>query len=180
MVQQALAAALPALAAAGSAAIGAGSSLAGSLRGQSHKEVSRPASMSVLPVLAQAPDMKRAKYISKQADKERLLAFISQPEILGLIMTLGGIYASQKITFSDNKAVNEGIQATATSASVLIGLGHAGVGDLTTAIIAGLAGITSMADLLDIDLPSLESFSIQNILPWSGFSTLLKGIGIDV
>jgi len=173
MVQQAIGAALPVVAGAGAAALGA-------FQGQRSRQVTRPAQESALPAIIAAPDMKRAKYVSKQADKERLLNFISQPEILGLGMTLAGIYASQKIQFSDNKAVNEGIQATATSASVLIGLGHAGVGDLTTAIVAGLAGITSFMDIFDVSLPDISSFGIQNLLPWSGFATLLKGLGIEV
>ena len=68
-------------------------------------------------------------------------------------MTIGGIYASQKIRFVPpdpenplNDVANETLQATATATSVLIGLGHAGVGDLTTSIIAGLAGVASVIE----------------------------------
>lgn len=100
---------------------------------------SRPQIESAIPAMA-AADKKRLKILKKEAEAERLYNLLTQPEVLGLLITLGGMAASQYIPFSSDKGANEVLQATATSASVLMGLGHAGVGDLTTAIVALMAG----------------------------------------
>lgn len=102
-------------------------------------DTNRPQVESALPAII-AADKKKTNKVIKQAEKERLYNLVTQPEVLGLLITLGGIFAAQNIPFSQNKAQNEVIQATATSAAVLLGLGHAGVGDLTTAIMAAGAG----------------------------------------
>jgi len=49
------------------------------------------------------------------------------------------------------------LQATTTSASVIMGMGYAGVGDLTTAVVAGLAGVASLLEGLPslLTLPSI-------------------------
>lgn len=124
-----------------------GSAAGSALLNQSRKpRVEKPDPVSALPAIAMAPDTKTRNVLRKEADKERLYNFITQPEVLGLAMTIAGIYASQRIKFSDNLITNESIQATATTASILIGLGHAGVGDLTTGIVAGVGGMASLTD----------------------------------
>lgn len=116
----------------------------------------RPAPDSALPVLL-AADKKKLKKLSKEADKERLYNLITQPEVLGLLITLGGMLASQNIPFSGDHEKNEILKSTATTASVLMGLGYAGVGDLTTLIIAlGAGGGSLIGSLVDLgDLGSI-------------------------
>lgn len=119
----------------------------------------RPVTESAIPVMA-AADKKRLKQIRDEADKERLYNLLVQPEILGMVITLGGIFASNRLSFASNKERNAVLQSVATTASVLLGLGYAGVGDLTTLIIAAGAGGGSLlgslvGDTSLIDLPDL-------------------------
>lgn len=117
----------------------------------------RPVVESSLPVLA-AADKKRLRALKKEADKERLYNLLTQPEVLGLLITLGGITASQNIPFSQDAGADAALKSTATMASVLIGLGYAGVGDLTTLLVAAGAGGGSLFGSLlgDINLGGIE------------------------
>lgn len=138
-------------------------------------ESSRPMVETALPVLS-ASEKKRLKKLMKEADKERLYNLLVQPEVLGLILTLGGMFAAQNIPFSSDPASNEALQAAATSASVLLGLGYAGVGDLTTLLVAAGAGGGSLFGSLfgDIDIansiPGLQNYGLG---PLGG---LIRGI----
>lgn len=125
---------------------------------RSRRDLDRPTVESAIPAISSA-DKKRLRKISKEADKERLYNLVTQPEVLGLLITLTGIMASQRMPFSDDPQQNEALKAVATSASVLMGLGYAGVGDLTTMIVALGAGGGSL---------------IGSVLPGSGdlFSSL--------
>lgn len=125
------------------------SAITGALSNQSRREVSgRSQTESALPVLA-ATEKKRLKRLEKQADKERLYNLLQQPEVLGLLMTLGGMLIANNIPFSSNKAENQALQSIGVTSSVLLGLGHAGVGDLTTLAIAAAAGGSSMISGID-------------------------------
>lgn len=120
---------------------------ASALATQQKKQLpARPEVPSSIPYLATAKNKRQRDHILTASREERLWNLITQPEVIGMVMTLAGIYAVQNIKFSDNKIANEGLQATATSAAVLMGLGHAGVGDITTTVVAGLAGFSSLAE----------------------------------
>lgn len=121
------------------------------LKSQTHGGASRvdpPA--SVVPFMAATKDKKTLKAIKCEADKDRLMYLISQPEIVGLLVTLGGIFAAQNIRFTQDNTSNEAAQAAATSAAIIMGMGHAGVGDLTTAVFAGLGGVASLLSGVNI------------------------------
>lgn len=140
------------------AALSGFSSLVGGLSSQSSRPASeKPPIQSLLPYYSIAKDKKTARELKKIAEEERLYNLITQPEVLGLLMTFVGMVAAQHIPFSQNEAANEVLQGTATSAAVLIGLGHAGVGDLTTSILAGLAGITSMFGGITSGIPKVTA-----------------------
>jgi len=146
--------------------------LAGAFSNQSRTrgESARPVMESALPVLS-AAEKKRLKKLQKEADKERIYNLLMQPEVLGLLITFSGMVAAQHIPFSGEKTANEALQATATMASVLLGLGYAGVGDLTTMIVALGAGSGSLVGSLVGDLPgsglldSLDPTKWQNWVP---------------
>ena len=91
--------------------------------------------------LALAKDRKHFRQLKKNADQERLLAVLTDPQILGLLVTFGGLAAATRIPFHPDPAVNARIQPLAGSAAVLMGLGRAGVGDLTTTAMAAAAGL---------------------------------------
>lgn len=144
--------------------------ITGALANQSRARSSmeRPITGSALPVIL-AADKKRLKKITREADKERLYNLISQPEVLGLVITLGGMLAAQNIPFSSNKTKNEALKATATSASVLLGLGYAGVGDLTTLLVAATAGGGSLAGSLLGDAPGAGILDSLNPTKWQNW-----------
>jgi len=108
--------------------------------GQSRREVTRQPMPTALAVIGAAPDNKTAKRISKEADKERIYAFLTQPEVLGYIMAIGGLALVNNIPFSNDQVKNAYIQSLASTMSVLLGLGYAGVGDLTTMLVSLMAG----------------------------------------
>lgn len=110
---------------------------------RSRSNIDRPKIDSILPVLA-AVDKKKFTKLKKEANNERIYNFLMQPEVLGLAITLGGMYMSNKIRFAKDNIANAALQSTATTTSVLLGLGYAGVGDLTTAAIAVTAGGASL------------------------------------
>lgn len=96
-------------------------------------------------VIAASKDAKVAKQAADNASQERWLYFLTQPEFLSLAVLIAGLYASNRITFSkDNSTQNELMQSLAMAGAVLISLGYAGVGDLTTSSIAATAGIGNM------------------------------------
>ena len=144
--------------------------LAGALSSQSRGRPAgdRPKVDSAIPALI-AADKKKYNKIKKEADKERLYNLLTQPEVLGLLITLGGMVASQNIPFSQDPQANEAIKATATSASVLLGLGHAGVGDLTTMIVALGAGGGSLIGSLIGD----TSLDLGKLSGWDNFVSKL-------
>lgn len=110
---------------------------------------------SASDAIALSPNIKAAKLALKNAREERLHDIITQPEVMGWAITILGLFAVQNIPFSEEKVTNEVIQGTATTATVLMGLGHAGVGDLTTAVMAGLSGVASI--LAGIGIPDISS-----------------------
>lgn len=122
--------------------------LAGSVLGafgnQSKRVVDRQPIPSAVAVIGAAKDNKTAKRISKEADKERLYALLTQPEVLGLLLTFGGVVAANKIPFSSDPAENDLLQGIMTTASVVMGCGYAGVGDLTSLSLAIAAGGASV------------------------------------
>lgn len=96
-------------------------------------------------IIASASNAKVAREAKENASQERWLYFLTQPEILDLAILIAGLYASNRITFSkDNNIQNELMQSLAMTGSILIALGHAGVGDLTTSAVASTAGVGNM------------------------------------
>jgi len=129
----------------------AGGSLLGALTNQSRREVSRGEYIPQLPALA-AADKQSLSKLRKEADKERLYQFLAQPEIVGFLMAFAGLIASNRIPFSDDEEKNAVLQAIASTMSVAMGMGYAGVGDLTSLSVAIAAGGGSLLGGL-IDLP---------------------------
>lgn len=131
---------------------GAGSALSGVLsalgnQGSRRSEVTRPSMEPVIPSFL-AADKKKLKKLEKQINDQRLYTLLMQPEVLGLMITLGGMFAAGYIPFGKKGSEREALQSIAVTASVLLGLGYAGVGDLTTLIIAlGAGGFSLLGGL---------------------------------
>lgn len=114
----------------------------GALAGQSSRarEISRPAIPQTALALASVENPKMANKILRAAREDRLYAMLAQPEILGFILLLAGLAISNNIPFSGDEATNIYLQGIATTASVIIACGYAGVGDITSLSLALMAG----------------------------------------
>ncbi len=91
--------------------------------------------------IAMAKDASTAKAARENADKERLMAILMDPQIMGLLTVFGGVFAATKIPWTGDREANARIAGVAAAAAVLMGLGRAGVGDLTTLGVATAAGV---------------------------------------
>lgn len=135
-------------------------SVVGAFAGQSHRErKERVSAESSLPVLLAAKDTRTAKRIREEAREERIFNLLTQPEVLGMLMALGGLIISNQIPFSRDEEKNVFLQAIASVMTVAMGMGYAGVGDLTSlsvGLAAGggslLGGLIDLRDIADIDI----------------------------
>lgn len=84
------------------------------------------------------PKARRAAY--RNAREERLMALITDPQVMGALVTVGGMLVATHLPFSEDRITNARLQGVAAAACVLMGLGRAGVGDITTAAFAAGAG----------------------------------------
>ncbi len=107
--------------------------------------------------IATAKDAKTAKAASKNASRERLMAVLMDPQVMGLLTVFGGVFAATKIPWTGNREANARIAGVTAAAAVLMGLGRAGVGDLTTLGVATAAGVA-------VGAPGLTPLSIAESL----------------
>jgi len=89
--------------------------------------------------LALAHDKKHLKALQRNAQAERLLSVLTDPHIMGAAVTLGGLYLSTRIRFHEADQTNANLQGVSAAAMVAMGLGRAGVGDLTSSALAATA-----------------------------------------
>lgn len=155
-------------------ALGAmGGSLMGAVSQQSRspgagvQKIPRPDTSTA--AIAQAKDPRTARMARANADAERLTHILTDDQILGLLVVFGGLWAAQKIPWSENDTTNAALTATASTAAVLMGLGRAGVGDLTTMMLAGGAGIGSVSGELGGVASAIAGKVSQSGFSWSKF-----------
>jgi len=134
------------------AVAGAAGTLLGALSSQPRKEVPRPVVDSATNALALTSDKKIQKILLKNAREERIYNLLMQPEIMGLAIFFLGLLLANNIPFSKDEQVNNYLQGIATTGSTAIGMGYAGVGDLTSLAVALAAGAASIIPDLNIDL----------------------------
>lgn len=133
--------------------LGALGALGGSLMGAVSQQGRSPAASipkqprmdTSTQAIAQAKDPRTARAARSNADAERLLSILTDDQLMGLMVVFGGLWAAQKIPWADNQTTNAALTATASTAAVLMGLGRAGVGDLTTLMLATGAGMGSVS-----------------------------------
>lgn len=127
-----------ALAALGGSALGAFSN-----QGRSPAASRLPRTDTSTLAIAGAKDRKTARLAKRNADAERMLELLTDPQIMGLLTVFGGLYAAQHIPWSGDPGRRSAIAGVAAASAVLMGLGRAGVGDMTTLAVAGGAGLAS-------------------------------------
>lgn len=142
------------------------SAIGGAFSGQTRREApARPIVDSALPAIAAAKDLRTARLIQRAAREERLYNLISQPEVVGIAMVIGGIIAANYLPLSPDPEADALLKGVATTACVTMGLGYAGTGDLTS-LSVGLAagGATLIGEIIDESTSSF--FSKLNPLNW--------------
>lgn len=90
--------------------------------------------------IAQARDRKERRDLMRNAREERLYALLTDPQVIGAVVVLGGLMVSARAPFHDDPGTNARLRGIAAASTTLMGLGRAGVGDLTSLMVAGMAG----------------------------------------
>jgi hypothetical protein len=86
------------------------------------------------------------------------------PQLIGLITLLGGLYVAQRIPYSDDETQNNTIRGIATGGVVLMGISRAGVGGWPALVAAGLSGVASTEGVGELD-PAAKALGVKSI--WS-------------
>jgi hypothetical protein len=81
----------------------------------------------------------------KTLNEARALAIITDPQVVGLLTLLGGLYAAQAIPWSEDETRRNALKGIATGGVVLMALGRAGIGGWPAVAAAGVAGAASEA-----------------------------------
>jgi hypothetical protein len=93
-------------------------------------------------MVSEAVKLEREK--RKTLNEARALAIITDPQICGLIVLLGGLYAAQRIPWSADPGRNDMLRGVATTGVVLTSLTRAGLTGWPAAAAAGIAGAASI------------------------------------
>jgi len=82
---------------------------------------------------------------SRAAREARVMAVLTDPQVVGLITLLGGLWAAQQLHFSDDETRNNALRGIATSGIALMAISRAGLGGWPAVAAAGIAGAASQA-----------------------------------
>ena len=113
-------------------------------------------------MVSQAVKVEREK--RKTAQEERLMALVTDPQMVGLITLLGGLYVAQRIPYSEDEVQNNTLRAIATSGVVLASLSRAGLGGWPALAAAGVAGAATTEGIGTLD-PLAKAIGARSI--WS-------------
>jgi hypothetical protein len=104
-------------------------------------------------VVSEAVKLEREK--RKSARDDRLIKLISDPQMMGLITLLGGLYAAQRIPWAEDEGRNDMLRGVATTGVVLMALNRAGFGGWPAAAVAGVSGasVESSQPLVKFQIP---------------------------
>jgi hypothetical protein len=69
---------------------------------------------------------------------------LRDPQVVGLLTLLGGLYAAQRIPWAEDEGRNDLLRGIATTGVVLMALNRAGFGGWPAAAVAGVAGAGSI------------------------------------
>jgi hypothetical protein len=100
----------------------------------------------------------------KTLNAERALAIITDPQVIGLLTLLGGLYAAQRIPYSDDETQNNTLKGIATGGVVLMSISRAGLGGWPALVAAGLSGVASTEGVGELD-PVAKAIGVKSI--WS-------------
>lgn len=76
----------------------------------------------------------------KTAREERLAKVLTDPQVMGVLTLLAGLYAAQNIPWSQDETRNDLLRGVSTSAVIMAALGRAGISGWPAAAAVGLSG----------------------------------------
>ncbi|MCJ7510082.1 MAG: hypothetical protein MUP14_04240 [Dehalococcoidia bacterium] len=90
------------------------------------------------------PAVKLARAQGRQLRDAQLTQVLLDPQVLGLLTFLGGLYAAQRIPWSEDDARRDMITGIASGGVVLMALSRAGLGSTQALAAAVVAGALSL------------------------------------
>jgi hypothetical protein len=81
-----------------------------------------------------------AEIQARSKDRENVLRILADPQLLNLVILLGGLWAAQRIPYSDDETRNDLMRGLATSGVVLTALSRAGMSGWPALAAGGIAG----------------------------------------
>jgi len=100
----------------------------------------------------------------KTSQEEHLFRIVSDPQVVGLVILLGGLWAAQRIPFSEDEGQNNTLRGIATGGVVLMSISRAGIGGWPALAAAGLSGVASTEGIGELD-PVGKALGVKSI--WS-------------
>jgi hypothetical protein len=81
----------------------------------------------------------------KTLEREHMLALLNDPQVVGVLTLLGGLYLAQNIPFSPDEGRNTALKGVATGGVVLASVCRAGLGGWPALAAAGIGGAAGVA-----------------------------------
>lgn len=110
--------------------------------------------------IAQAKDRRERAALVRNAREERLVSVLTDPNVMGAATVLVGLMLSARLPFHEDPGTNARLRGLAAASMVLMGLGRAGVGDMTSLVVASGVGLSLVAsegiDNLVPDIPGTD------------------------
>ena len=111
---------------------------------------------------SEALQLERAR--SRSLRDQQLMDIVGNPQVLGLVTLLAGLYLAQRIRFAEDDAQNNTLRGVATGGVVLMAVSRAGLSGWPALAAAGLSGVASTEGVGELD-PIAKALGVKSI--WS-------------
>lgn len=85
--------------------------------------------------------LKLARIQARENDKQRVMAVLLDQRVISALALVGGVYAVEKITFSDNEGRNQRLKSAALAALIYAALSQAGAKGWPAAVASLVGGV---------------------------------------
>jgi len=86
-------------------------------------------------------EVKLAKMQARENDKQRMFALLSDPKVLGAAALVGGVFAIEHITFSEDEGRNQRLKSAVLAALIYQALSTAGAKGWPVAVASLVGGV---------------------------------------
>jgi hypothetical protein len=122
--------------------------------------------------------VKLARIQARENDKQRVMAVLLDQRVISALALVGGVYAVEKITFSDNEGRNQRLKSAALAALIYAALSQAGAKGWPAAVASLVGGVglgSSGGGTPWSPLQAVEATTIG-----AGLGTVVPGVGTVV